>query len=90
VAGTAGTRITPELRRFLSESLREEWRQGLQAARRWDSAGCDDVSARRLERLGGRIARVCYARALGDDFRRLVSVAYTSDWVATDLDSYSY
>jgi CubicO group peptidase (beta-lactamase class C family) len=90
VAGTTGRRITPGLRKFISERVREEWRDGLQAVRRWESAGCDDVSARRLERLGGRIARVCYARALGSDFRRLVSVAYTSEGIATDLDSYSY
>jgi CubicO group peptidase (beta-lactamase class C family) len=90
LADSAGSRLTPGLRTFISESTREEWRQGLRSVRRWESAGCDDVSARRLERLGGRIARVCYARALGDGFRRLVSVAYTSDWIATDLDSYSY
>lgn len=90
VAGTPHRRVTPGLRRFISDGVREEWRHGLQAVRRWESAGCDDVSARRLERLGGGIARVCYARALGSDFRRLVSVAYTSDWIATDLDSYSY
>ena len=90
VGDSAGGRLTPGLRTFISASTREEWRDGLQAVRRWESAGCDDVGARRLERLGGRIARVCYARGLGDDFRRLVSVAYTSDWIATDLDSYSY
>lgn len=90
VADSASSRITPGLRRFISESVREEWRDGLRAVRRWESAGCDDVSAHRLERLGARVARVCYARALGDGYRRLVSVAYTADWVATDLDSYSY
>jgi CubicO group peptidase (beta-lactamase class C family) len=90
VADTAGPRITPGLRAFTSESTREEWREGLQAVRRWESAGCDDLAARGLERLGGRIVRVCYARALGDGFRRLVSVAYTNEWIATDLDSYSY
>jgi CubicO group peptidase (beta-lactamase class C family) len=90
VADSAGGRLTPGLRRFVAGDVREEWRDGLQGVRRWESLGCDDVRARRLERLGGRIAWVCYARALGDGFRRLVSVAYTSDWTATDLDSYSY
>ena len=90
VGGNAGTRLTPGLRRFIGDDTIEEWRHGLQAVRRWESAGCDDVRPRGLERLGGRVARVCYARALGDGFRRLVSVAYTSDWTATDLDSYSY
>jgi CubicO group peptidase (beta-lactamase class C family) len=90
VGDSTGRRITPGLRAFISKATREEWRDGLEAVRRWESAGCDDVRSRRLERLGGRIARVCYGRALGDGFRRLVSVAYTGDWIATDLDSYSY
>lgn len=91
VAGdSAGARLTPGLRKFIPASMREEWRQGLSEVHSWESVGCDEVSGRRLERLGGRVARVCYARALGDRFRRLVSVAYTADWVATDLDSYSY
>lgn len=90
VADSAGARLTPGLRRFIDDDTIEEWRHGLQAVQRWESVGCDDVRARRLERLGGRVARVCYARALGSGFRRLVSVAYTSNWIATDLDSYSY
>lgn len=90
VADSAGARITPGLRTFISKDIREEWRRDLEATHRWESAGCDDMRARRIERLGGRIARVCYARALAERFRRLVSVAYTADWVATDLDSYSY
>ncbi len=90
VADRAGARLTPGLRRFLSDDAVEEWRHGLQAVRRWEGVGCDDVRGRRLESLGGRIARVCYARELGDRFRRLVTVAYTEDWTATDLDWYSY
>lgn len=90
VADSAGARLTPGLRGFISEDTRREWRAELQAVRRWERLGCDDLRGRRLERLGGRIARVCYARAVGEGFRRLVSVAYTADWVATDLDSYSY
>ena len=90
VADSAGRRLTPGLRKFISAALREEWRHGLAAVHRWEPAGCDDVRSRGLERLGGRIAHVCYARAVGDGFRRLVSVAYTSDGLATDLDSYSY
>jgi CubicO group peptidase (beta-lactamase class C family) len=90
VAGSAGPRVTPGLGEFLSESLRDEWRQVLPTVRRWESVGCDDVRARRLERLGGRIERVCYARALGDGLRRLVAVSYTADGRATDLDWYPY
>jgi CubicO group peptidase (beta-lactamase class C family) len=90
VADTAGARLTPGLRGFISKSMREEWSQGLRGVRRWEGLGCDEVGDRRLERLGGRVARVCYARALGDGFRRLVSVAYTAEGRATELDSYSY
>ena len=90
VADSALARITPGLAGFITEGTRKEWRDGLAGVRRWESVGCDEVTARGLERLGGRIARVCYARALGDGLRRLVSVAYTADWIATELDSYSY
>jgi hypothetical protein len=90
VADTAGARLTPGLRGFISKSMREEWSQGLGGVRRWEGLGCDEVGDRRLERLGGRVARVCYARAIGDGFRRLVSVAYTAEGRATELDSYSY
>ncbi len=90
VADTAGARLTPGLRGFISKSTREEWSQGLRGVRRWEGLGCDEVGGRRLERLGGRVARVCYARAVGDGFRRLVSVAYTAEGRATELDSYSY
>ena len=90
MADTAGARLTPGLRGFMSKSLREEWSQGLRGVRRWEGLGCDEVADRRIERLGGRVARVCYARAIGDGFRRLVSVAYTAEGRATELDSYSY
>ena len=58
--------------------------------RRWEGLGCDDVGDRTIDRLGARVARVCYARAVADGFRRLVSVGYTTDWRATELDSYTY
>jgi CubicO group peptidase (beta-lactamase class C family) len=90
VADTAGARLTPGLRGFLSKRVREEWSEGLRNVRRWEGLGCDEVGDRKIERLGARVARVCYARAIGDRFRRLVSVAYTADGRATELDSYSY
>ena len=90
VADTAGPRLTPGLRRFISKNMREEWDHGLRSVRRWEGLGCDEVGDRKIDRLGARVARVCYARAVGGGLRRLVSVGYTADWRATELDSYSY
>ena len=90
VADTVGARLTPGLRRFFSNQMREEWSRGLRSVRRWEGLGCDQVGDRAIERLGARVARVCYARAIGEGFRRLVSVAYTAEGRAAELDSYSY
>jgi hypothetical protein len=57
---------------------------------RWEALGCDHVADRRIDRLGARIAHICYARATGSDSRLLASVAYTADWRAAALDAYPY
>jgi CubicO group peptidase (beta-lactamase class C family) len=89
-AGSASSRLAPGLRAFASRSVREEWRRSLADVTRWESLGCDAVGARGISRLGARIERICYARAEGPDSRLLASVAYTTDWRAAALDSYSY
>ena len=89
-AGRASSRLAPGLRTFASKSVRDEWGESLADVRRWEPLGCDAVGDRGISRLGARIERICYARAVGPESRLLVSVAYTGDWRAAALDSYSY
>ncbi|HEY7480272.1 MAG TPA: serine hydrolase domain-containing protein [Gemmatimonadales bacterium] len=88
--GEAAPRLAPGLRAFASKSVREEWSRSLADVSRWEGLGCDVVGDQSISRLGERIERICYARATGADSRLLVSVAYTADWRAAALDSYSY
>ncbi len=89
-AGKASSRLAAGLRTFASKSVRDEWGQSMAGVSRWESLGCDAVGDRAISRLGERIERICYARATGSDARLLASVAYTADWRAAALDSYSY
>ena len=89
-AGSASTRLAPGLRVFASKSVRDEWGRSLTDVSRWEPLGCDVVGEREISRLGARIERICYARAEGPESRLLASVAYTVDWQAAALDSYSY
>jgi CubicO group peptidase (beta-lactamase class C family) len=89
-AGKASSRLAPGLRTFASKSVREEWGRSLADVSRWESLGCDAVGDRGISRLGARIERICYARATGAESRLLAIVAYTADWRAAALDSYSY
>jgi CubicO group peptidase (beta-lactamase class C family) len=89
-AGKASSQLAPGLRAFASKSVRDEWGRSLADVSRWEPLGCDAVGDRGISRLGERIARICYARATGAESRLLASVAYTADWRAAALDSYSY
>jgi hypothetical protein len=89
-AGKASARLAPGLRTFASKSVREEWGRSLADVSRWEPLGCDAVGDRGISRLGARIERICYARATGPESRLLAIVAYTADWRAAALDSYSY
>jgi CubicO group peptidase (beta-lactamase class C family) len=89
-AGSASSRLAPGLRAFASKRVRDEWGRSLANVGRWEPLGCDAVGDRGISRLGERIARICYARATGAESRLLASVAYTADWRAAALDSYSY
>jgi hypothetical protein len=89
-AGSASARLAPGLRTFASKSVRDEWSRSLADVSRWEPLGCDAVGGRGISRLGARIEHICYARAAGPESRLLVSVAYTADWRAAALDSYSY
>ena len=87
---SASSKLAPGLRAFASKSVRDEWGRSLADVSRWEALGCDHVAERGIERLGARIAHVCYARATRADSRLLASVAYTADWRAAALDAYSY
>ena len=89
-AGKATPKLAPGLRTFASKSMREEWSRSLADVNRWEPLGCDAVGDKGISRLGERIERICYARATGADSRLLASVAYTADWRAAALDSYTY
>ena len=62
----------------------------LRPSREWSWKGCDDVSARRLERLGSVIQRICYAAGRGKDVASLVEVDYAEDARAAFVDWYDY
>ncbi|MBA3317334.1 MAG: beta-lactamase family protein, partial [Gemmatimonadales bacterium] len=89
-AGKASSKLAPGLRTFASKSVRDEWAGSLADVSRWEPLGCDGVGNKGISRLGERIERICYARAIGAESRLLASVAYTADWRAAALDSYSY
>lgn len=89
-AGKASSQLAPGLRTFASKSVRDEWGRSLADVSRWEPLGCDAVGDRGISRLGARIERICYARATGAESRLLAIVAYTADWRAAALDSYSY
>jgi CubicO group peptidase (beta-lactamase class C family) len=86
----ASSRLAPGLRTFASKSVRDDWGKSLADVSRWEPLGCDAVGDRGISRLGERIERICYARAEGPESRLLASVAYTADWRAAALESYSY
>jgi hypothetical protein len=89
-AGSASSRLAPGLRTFASRSVRDAWSRSLADVSRWEALGCDAVGDRGISRLGARIERICYARAVGPESRLLASVAYTADWRAAALDAYEY
>ncbi len=89
-AGSASSKLAPGLRTFASRSVRDDWSRSLADVSRWEQLGCDAVGDRGISRLGARIERICYARAVGPESRLLASVAYTADWRAAALDAYSY
>jgi CubicO group peptidase (beta-lactamase class C family) len=91
ISSSGGTaRLTPGLARFVSGEFREALGALLGPRREWAWKGCDDVSARRLERLGTAIQRICYAAASAKDVASLVEVDYSADGRAAFVDWYDY
>jgi hypothetical protein len=89
-AGRAAARLAPGLSRFVSAELRDALGELLRPSREWAWKGCDDVSARRLERLGSAVQRICYAAGRRKDVASLVEVHYAEDGRAAFVDWYDY
>jgi len=83
-------RLTDGLRRFLAEDYRKESGDLVRQTRTWTWRGCDTVAARRLERLGSTIARICYAAGSGSEVSSLVEVDYAADGRAAFVDWYDF
>ena len=90
IASQGRARLTPGLARFVSGEFREALGELLHPARQWTWKGCDEVSARRLERLGSAIRRICYAAGSGKDAASLVEVDYSADGRAAFVDWYDF
>ena len=82
--------LTDGLRRFVSDDYRKELGELVRPTRTWIAKGCDDVGARRLERLGSSIARICYAAGAAAEVSSLVEVDYTADGRAALVDWYDF
>lgn len=83
-------RVTPGLLHFLSDADRTGWRNTLSETSAWTPLGCDAADGRGITRLGATVAHVCYARAHAADGDVVVTVPYTADWRAADVDSYRF
>jgi CubicO group peptidase (beta-lactamase class C family) len=91
VSAHPSARLTDGLRRFVADdTYRNELGELIRPSRRWTWRGCDDVAARRLERLGSTIARVCYAAGAGEEVSSLLEVDYAADGRAAFVDWYDF
>lgn len=104
--GAAPPRPIPELLRALADSVpgagnaaleefllpdtRRSMGALLEPGATWTAQGCDEVAAKSVERLGRRVARVCYARATGGTAGHLVEVSYTDDGEPAFVDWYDF
>ena len=64
-AGVETTHLTPGLKAFISDPLRESVGRRLKGAQGWTFVGCDPVEGRGISRLGTQVVQICYARGLG-------------------------
>jgi CubicO group peptidase (beta-lactamase class C family) len=89
-SGRGAARLTPGLSRFVSKEFRDGLGELLDPTREWTWKGCDDVSARRLERLGSAVQRICYSAGRTQETASLVEVDYSADRRAAFVDWYDY
>ena len=82
--------LTPALADFLLPSTRRGVQEMLAPETGWRFAGCDDLSARPLVRLGSRVVRLCYARGESATAAHLVELGYTAEGAAAFIDWYDF
>jgi CubicO group peptidase (beta-lactamase class C family) len=83
-------RVIPGFLRVITDADRSEWRKLLSETSAWTPLGCDAAEGHAIARLGAAVAHVCYARAHAADDDLIVTVSYTADWRAADVDSYRF
>jgi len=88
--GSEGEEATLGLRHFLAEAERDELRELVADTPQWTSLGCDPPADHLVARLGSEVERVCYARGQGSDGGVVVTVSYTADWRAADVEFYRF
>jgi CubicO group peptidase (beta-lactamase class C family) len=88
--GSALARLSPGLKLFITDDMRERLRQRISPVLVWESVGCDDVRDRSISRLGTRIRWICYSKGEGAVPSLLVTVLYGADWRAASIDLYSF
>jgi CubicO group peptidase (beta-lactamase class C family) len=87
---TNANSVTPGLRSFLSPAARKDLGALLSKRGFWTELGCDQVGGRKMTRLGASIEHICYARRAEERSGDVVSVYYTKDWRAANLDTATY
>jgi CubicO group peptidase (beta-lactamase class C family) len=91
-SGQDSGHVTPALKNFTLQSRRDQIGRWLKAIGTWTDLGCDDVGNRRISRLGTRVERICYAKAVARkgsgllDGSGLFTVLYGGDWRAVGVD----
>lgn len=88
--GTNAKSVTPGLRSFLSPAARKDLGNLFSKGGSWTELGCDQVGGRKITRLGAAIEHICYVRRAGETSGDVVSVYYTKDWRAANLDTGAY
>jgi hypothetical protein len=83
--------VTLRLRRFINKDL-TDWFNALTGEnRRWELAGCDQVSSKGISYLGSSIAFICHARSnRASGGGTAVSVYYDRDWRAAGVEGYGF
>jgi D-alanyl-D-alanine carboxypeptidase len=89
-AGEGSASVTPGYRTFVSTDLRDEIAGEVKGRGSWTFLGCDDVTSRKISRLGATIERICYERSAGQGDGILASVLYASGWKAADIELYRF
>ena len=89
-SATDSDRVTPGLRRFLTDADRSGWRTALSEVSAWTPLGCDSVSGRARRGSARRSPTSATREAHSAKGDLLVTVRYTGDWRAADIDSYDF